>query len=203
MSTTDESFSLSWTDLVNLYGLTPGSTNTVTLTVTDNEGATDTHTGVLIVLAPYRLIVKLDQPGAGGDRDYIEGVDVGHAFITLVKSDGTEDSFGFYPTDSPVTPGPGVINNDAGHPFEKSKSFDISECEYNYLMNIISADQSSPPGYHFLAFNCVDWVLSKTSAIGINIPTVNRMMSITFNVLGFPVTLSGVGHNTGDFGEDL
>jgi hypothetical protein len=102
---------------------------------------------------PYKLIVNSDQPMEGGDRDYIQNDDVGHAFLTLVTPESASYSYGFYPAG---------VQDDDGHDSDASKMFVISPDAFSTVMTSILADISNQRGgWNIATCNCVDWVLEK------------------------------------------
>lgn len=148
----------------------------------------------------YMLIIFVDQPGDGGDRDTWEGPwyhpSVGHAFVQLVNCDtGAARTFGFYGTDPLITPinpdSPGVIRDDTGHEWDVSLEINISKEQYLDLLEEIVDDSIRPPRYDLNDNNCVDWVLTLVHEIGLTIETSRGQWPY------------GGGHNPGDFGEDL
>ncbi len=148
----------------------------------------------------YMLIIFVDQPGDGGDRDTWEGPwyhpSVGHAFVQLVNGEtGVSRTFGFYGTDPLITPlnpaSPGEIRDDSTHSWDVKLEIDISEEQYLELLEEIVDDTISPPEYNLNDNNCVDWVLDLLQEIGLTINT---------SVGQWPF---GSGHDPGDFGQDL
>ncbi|MFN9538962.1 MAG: hypothetical protein ACK6A8_06890, partial [Planctomycetota bacterium] len=149
----------------------------------------------------YIVIIKVDQPGNGGDRDPFEidpvnGPSVGHTFIEVINGQTGEVTFGgLYPT-NPVNPitdptEPGVIRDDTGHDWDVKYEVPITRDQYEILICGIEHDKANPPTYDLNDFNCTDWAIGVLGTIEIEINT---------NPGVWP---GGGGHNTGDLGEDL
>lgn len=150
---------------------------------------------------PFVVIIHVDQPGKGGDRDPYEGngitssVDVGHTFIEVVNGEtGETTTVGLYP-DEGVTPwdpeSPGVINDDSDHPWDVRHEIEITEEQYNEIMDQIAEDRQNPPDYNLNDCNCTDYVLDLLKDVGIVIDSEEGTWP------------GGGGHNPGDLGEDL
>lgn len=149
---------------------------------------------------PSVVIIYVDQPGEGGDRDpyEIEGlsnVDVGHTFIEVINgATGDSTTIGLYPEGevSPWEPAsPGVIQDDTGHPWDIKYELEITPEQLDELLDEIKADQQNPPTYHLNDCNCTDYVLELLEEIDILIDSQEGTWP------------GGGGHNPGDLGEDL
>ena len=154
---------------------------------------------------PYVVIIYVDQPGEGGDRQPYEGngitspVDVGHTFIEVINGETDESvTVGLYPDGdngdgvSPLDPeDPGIILDDSDHPWDVKAKFEITEEQYKELVEQIEKDRKDPPDYDLNDCNCTDYVLDLLNDIGINIESEEGTWPL------------GGGHNPGDLGEDL
>ncbi len=155
---------------------------------------------------PYVVIIYVDQPGEGGDRDPYEGgllrpLDVGHTFVEIVNGEtGESTTIGFYP--DPADPDadgvgkgdpedPGQIVDDSGHDWDVKAEFEITKEQYEELMEQIEKDRKDPPDYNLNEFNCTDYVLELLADIGIKIDSEEGTWP------------GGGGNNPGDLGEDL
>jgi hypothetical protein len=147
----------------------------------------------------FVVIVYVDQPGEGGDRDTYEfdngEVVVGHAFIAVVDNQtGETTTVGFYPDGrvSVVRPETdGVIHDDAKHPWDVMKEYPLTEAQYNELLRLIETAREKPPEYDLNENNCADWVIGVLAEIGIKVPDTQGSWPL------------GGGTNPGDLGEDL
>ncbi|KAB1231474.1 RHS repeat-associated core domain-containing protein [Chryseobacterium viscerum] len=148
----------------------------------------------------YQLVIHVDQPGDGGDRDVYQILpkrDSGHAFVTLNRknTDGTTDSksFGFYPYPPSVNPlassASGKIKDNAGHEDEVVQTRSISEKNFNDILDFVDSKKNTT--YDLNTNNCADFVINVAAAGGIKLPKTKSSYQ------GFN------GHNPGDLGEDL
>lgn len=156
----------------------------------------------------HELFVHVDQPGVGGDRDTYEGnplagVDVGHTFVRLVKTnkDGSkvEKTMGFYPS-KPVNPitgvieVPGELNDDTGHQFEVVANKELKYDNFFAALKYVEANGFNK--YNLETYNCTDFAIGVAGAAGWNITTKKGCWPIG-------LTTQQCGHNPGDLGEDL
>lgn len=165
------------------------------------------------------LIIYVDQPGSGGDRDPYEigfsgekkdqlDVDVGHSFwaYTCNYPDAIQNEqlrfyvnqpTGYYPTvaispSNPAGPGTLVVPDNAhmaGH--EVSHTWEIS---FSQLLNglLYSRNLHNNPGtYNLNSNNCTDVAVGAAAAVGVGIETQSGTWP------------GGGGRNPGDLGEDL
>ena len=148
----------------------------------------------------YVVIVYVDQPGKGGDRDPYEGsifteISVGHTFIKVVNGKtGKSRTHGLYPSGGvkPSSPeSPGVIRNDAGHDWDVKLEIPITKKQYDDIIKKIDEDKKKPPTYNLNDKNCTDWVLCLLKEIDESIDATEGTWD------------GGGGHNPGDLGEDL
>ncbi|MFC3160828.1 hypothetical protein SAMN05443633_105175 [Chryseobacterium arachidis] len=127
----------------------------------------------------YQLVIHVDQPGKGGDRDTYEyngGTDSGHAFVTLNRknTDGTTDSktFGFYPYPPSVNPiaseAYGKIKDNSVHEKEVVQMRPISEKKFNDILDFVESNKNNK--YDLNTNNCTDFVLNCAAVGGINLP---------------------------------
>jgi hypothetical protein len=155
---------------------------------------------------PFVVIIYVDQPGTGGDRNTweggITGIDVGHTFIEVISGvDGSRTTVGFYPADGPGEPGngvspidpqdPGILRPDNNHPWDVRHSIEITPEQHETIIRNINEDRVTPPTYDLNDCNCTDWVLDVLAEAGIVIPSREGRWP------------GGGGHNPGDLGEDL
>jgi hypothetical protein len=152
-----------------------------------------------IIVEGYIVVIHVDQPGDGGDRDAWEGsivgFDVGHAFIEVINGNtGESSTVGLYPDRmaTPLNPtAPGQIRDDGERDEDVIFLLPITEEQHNELIEAIARDRQNPPQYDLNENNCVDYVIDLLNDIGIEIEST---------VGTWP---GGSGHNPGDFGEDL
>lgn len=145
----------------------------------------------------YQLVIHVDQPGKGGDRDVYEPGDSGHAFVTLNRknTDGTTDSktFGFYPYPQSVNPiaseENGKIRDNNGHEQEVVQTRSINEKNFNDILNFVESKKNTK--YDLNTNNCSDFVINLAGVAGIKLPKTKSSFS------GFS------GTNPGNLGEDL
>ncbi|WP_418124385.1 hypothetical protein ACNFU2_06960 [Chryseobacterium sp. PTM-20240506] len=148
----------------------------------------------------YQLVIHVDQPGKGGDRDtyeYNHGTDPGHSFITLTRknTDGSVDSktFGFYPYPQSVNPiaseADGKIRDNLGHEQEVVQTRPINEKNFNDILDFVESKKNTK--YDLNTNNCTDFVINCAAAGGINLPRTKGTWP------------NGGGTNPGDLGEDL
>lgn len=147
---------------------------------------------------PFVVIIYVDQPGDGGDRDVNEGTDVGHTFIEVINGEtGESTTVGFYPAE-PVRPWntevDGEIRDDSNHPWDVRAEIEITEEQYNEIMEQINEDRQNPPDYDLNDCNCTDYVLNLLEEVGIDIET---------DPSDYPFPFGGDGRNPGNLGEDL
>ena len=147
---------------------------------------------------PFVVIIYVDQPGEGGDRDVNEGTDVGHTFIEVINGEtGESTTVGLYP-DEPVRPWDtevdGEIRDDSDHPWDVRAEIEITEEQYNEIMEQIEEDRQNPPDYDLNDCNCTDYVLDLLEEVGIDIET---------DPADYPFPFGGDGRNPGNLGEDL
>ncbi|MCK6612233.1 MAG: RHS repeat-associated core domain-containing protein [Bacteroidia bacterium] len=176
---------------IDIDGLEPLSANEIIKKFSDGKTAIG-----------YKMTVHVDQPGTGGDRDSYEisldGVDVGHTFITLEKinDDGTitKQTFGWYPS-AELNPmggeiqSKGVIMNDEGHQYDASKTFNLTEEQFNKTLDYVK--QQDGKDYNLDTYNCTDFGQGCSNAGGNKLPDTQG---------SWP---GGAGSNPGDLGEDL
>ena len=150
----------------------------------------------------YRMIIYVDQPGSGGDRDtyeinsITETPDVGHTFVKLVKEnkDGTTTSytFGFYPSggvDLNNKTTRGIIYNDEDHQYDVSWETSVNKEQFNKMIKYIGSEETTT--YDLDDYNCTDFVIQMAKSGGIKLPDTQGKWPF------------GGGSNPGDFGEDL
>jgi len=157
---------------------------------------------------PFVVIIHVDQPGEGGDRHPYEGngitsdVDVGHTFIEVINGEtGETTTVGLYPANRPGESGdgvgpwdpedPGIIRDDSDHPWDVRHEIEITEEQYNEIIEQINEDRQNPPDYELNDCNCTDYVLDLLEDVGIVIESQEGTWP------------GGGGHNPGDLGEDL
>src|SRR5262249_55193277 len=137
-----------------------------------------TATNPFNVLAPYKLILYVDQPILGAP----------HAFIQLLKNipgpplasftgDKTQ-VFGF---------GLGVtVNADGGsiwddftigaigqqypHPWDWRLVFTLTSQQYINALNFVYQQVNDPPTYNLLSSNCMSWAVQVAHEAGVTIP---------------------------------
>lgn len=148
----------------------------------------------------YQLVIHVDQPGKGGDRDtyeYNKGTDPGHAFVTLNRrnTDGTTDSktFGYYPYPQSVNPlaseENGKIRDNFGHEQEVVQTRGITEKNFNDILNFVESKKNTR--YDLNINNCTDFVINVAAVAGIKLPRTKGTWP------------NGGGVNPGDLGQDL
>lgn len=147
---------------------------------------------------PFVVIIYVDQPGEGGDRDVNEGTDVGHTFIEVINGEtGEPTTVGLYP-DEPVRPWDtevdGEIRDDSDHPWDVQAEIEITEEQYNEIMEQFEEDRQNPPDYDLNDCNCTDYVLDLLEEVGIDIET---------DPADYPFPFGGDGRTPGNLGEDL
>jgi hypothetical protein len=149
--------------------------------------------------ARFLVIIHVDQPGDGGDRDTYEitggGIDVGHTFISVIDGDtGDAMTVGFYPEEpvSPIDPeADGQLVDDSGHSWDVQHEYPLTEEQYEELLDLIEEAKKDPPEYDLNDNNCVDWAIDLLDQLGLDVPDTEG---------SWP---GGGGSNTGDLGEDL
>jgi len=147
---------------------------------------------------PFVVIIYVDQPGEGGDRDVNEGTNVGHTFIEVINGEtGESTTVGLYP-DKPVRPWDtevdGEIRDDSDHPWDVQTEIEITEEQYNEIMEQIEEDRQNPPDYDLNDCNCTDYVLDLLEELGIDIET---------DPADYPFPFGRDGRNPRNLGEDL
>jgi len=177
---------------IDWMGLSPGDTlQSADVVNTFNDGKTATD---------YTITVYVDQPGTGGDDDtweYNGGVDVGHTFVGLKKTndDGTitEAIVGFYPNGGvdPVNSKStnGMLIDDEGHNSEVSEEFTVTESQFNDALNYINTNGSNT--YNLDTYNCTDFGIGVAGAAGQTLPDTRGTW------------LGGGGSNPGNLGQDI
>ncbi|MGE8525340.1 hypothetical protein [Chryseobacterium rhizosphaerae] len=145
----------------------------------------------------YQLVIHVDQPGKGGDRDIYEPGDSGHAFITLNRknTDGTTDTktFGFYPYPQSVNPiaseENGKIKDNTGHEQEVVQTRPITEKNFNDMLDFVESKKNTK--YDLNTNNCTDFVINAVAVAGVKLPKTKGSFK------GFS------GTSPGNLGEDL
>jgi len=132
------------------------------------------------------IVIYVDQPGDGGDREVHEGLDVGHTFIEFIDGEtGEEAYYGFYPNG---------IHDDEGHDWDVRYGMEVTKEEFHEMWSEVEAALSDAPDYDLSDFNCSDWVIDLVEeGTGIELPDTQG---------DFPLGLPD-GTNPGDLGEDL
>jgi RHS repeat-associated protein len=129
------------------------------------------------------LVVHVDQPGDGGDDDYIEDGNVGHVFVTLFDLEKAEiESVGLYPTG---------LEDDSDTPWDVEKTFWLSDEEYEKVKTKIKEDKKKPPDWT-VYYNCVNWASDVVEVSGNSIPTDPVKVPVLGDIL-----------SPGPLGEDL
>lgn len=83
---------------------------------------------------------------------------VGHAFLTLDDGNGNIITRGFYPEEIGLT-GPGMVRDDADHPYDWSKTITVSQDQYDAMKRYITQVESSTQDqYGVLGNNCAEFV---------------------------------------------
>ena len=149
----------------------------------------------------FAVIVYVDQPGLGGDRDEYEIVngrpDPGHVFIEVIDgAAGNSTTVGFYPEARSLhrryfPHDDGDLRGDINHPWDVKLEIAITEDQYEEIMAQIEADRQNPPPYDLNDNNCADYVLDLLDGIGIHIESEEGSWIL------------GGGQNPGDLGQDL
>ena len=227
---TDDSFpggTAEWTSIpVGISGsgrsitFNPNALAAGVYTVTARSGIVASYTDTCIVrIVSSTLIIYVDQPGAGGDRDPYEfgfsgnkkidlNVDVGHTFWAFNCSypDIIQDeklryivnqSVGYYPltpvslSDPSSTGRLMVPDNDhiAGH--EVDHTWEISLTRLLAGLQYSRQLLDNPGTYNLNSNNCTDAALGAAAAAGVSINATTGIWQ------------GGGGHNPGDLGEDL
>ena len=152
------------------------------------------------------VFILIDQPGNGGDKDsyevgIIDGVDVGHTFITVCDTDtGQILTVGFYPHNRreesiSVVDGKievdGIVKLDQNHDWDVGQVFIVSDELYESLVKDIEKDICKPGKYNLNNRNCTSWVIEKLKNIGITLPN------------GEGKWPGGTGSCPGVFGEEI
>ena len=147
---------------------------------------------------PYVVIIYVDQPGKGGDRNVHEFLDAGHTFMEVINGEtGESTTVGLYPKNGVglfCQSDDGDIRNDSETPWDVKARIEITEKQYKELIEQIEYDRKVPPKYYLRELNCTDWVLNILYDVGIKIKSEEN---------DFPFPISGKGHNPGNLGEDL
>lgn len=176
---------------VNFNGPIPSRVQTFAI---QQEGKAEKDEG-------YVVIIYVDQPGAGGDRDPYEGngitsdIVVGHTFVEVTDGNtGTTVTHGLYPTggvkpNSPETGG--MVKDDTGHDWDVKYEIPVTKAEYEKIIKKIEEDKKNPPDYNLNDNNCTDWALCLLDEINKGIDSKEGTWR------------GGGGHNPGDIGEDL
>ena len=188
--------------------LTPGE-----YTVTARSGIVANYTDTCIVrIVLSGLIIFVDQPGAGRDRDpyeFVDGkVDPGHTFWMLTNSYPKmvknhilryyiNKPIGYYPKSevkplSPSQPGQ-VIIPDYGHwaKYEVSHFWGVSIEHFIDGLNYSKNLHNTPGAYDLNDNNCTDAAIRAGVAVGVTVPDTQGIWP------------NGGGSNAGDLGEDL
>ncbi len=123
----------------------------------------------------HKVTLYVDQPKANSDNSSDSKEKAGHTWLNLEQIDqngvNTNLSVGFYPADfaSPCKQfDTGAFNNDAGHNFDVSVTFEISGYAFTQMVNTMGS--GTTPIYNLSSMNCTTWAVQKLSAAGINVP---------------------------------
>lgn len=163
---------------------------------------------------PYRLIIYVDQPGAGGDRDPYEvlslhplNVDVGHSWwkfkvdaskLSLISSDlqpFANQPVGYYPAHGvgffQTTDDGKLKMPDTAHSPEVHKTYALTKEQIEAGLTYTKNLHDTPGTYDLNSHNCTDATIQAGIAAGQNIPATHGTWP------------NGGGCNPGDLGEDL
>lgn len=148
----------------------------------------------------FEVTLYADQPGKGGDRDVIEGGDVGHTFIGI-KCDKHEIKVGFYPktgySRTDVVTGAekdGQPTNDKDHPWEVKKTWKVTPENVEKIKQQIKKWKDKK--YNLRSANCTDFALDCLKAGGVEVPKANKS--------SWPWPMDHVNsNNPGDLGEEM
>lgn len=98
-----------------------------------------------------------------------------HSWIYVTKPDGQSEAWGFYPAESGLSGlnGSGDVRDDRDSESNASSGpMQISEAQYNLLMDYIQRTDANPPPYSILfGSQCTSWVLAGLAEAGI-IPSI-------------------------------
>ena len=190
---------------MTLRGLSPGAVSfSASCSTADPSPAEVSATVVEIA----KFIIYADQPGAGGDRDVVEGGDVGHSFWKIVVADSSvvdampaalrpyaNHTWGYYPSAAVNWyhwEEPGVLNNDDAHGWNARMTYYIDQSHLQAVLQYTKNLNDTPGAYNLSTNNCTDAAIQAAAAAGINVPDTQG------SYLGI-----WTGSNPGDLGEDL
>ncbi len=90
-----------------------------------------------------------------------------HSFLVVVGPDGVERGYGFAPNPSGML-AQGQVRDDTRHPADVfSGKIEITQAQYDSLMNYISATTANPPVYAaFYGSECSTWVVNALAQMG-------------------------------------
>jgi hypothetical protein len=128
--------------------------------------------------ATYKIKICTDLPNNNNPNHLVTtGGSVGHAFITLTKTNGNvsvTQSFGFYPTDGVksigMSPQPSKINDNGSHEYNASMEMPISIGQFVWVKS--AAILNATNQYDLNGYNCTDYALQIFNGVRQNDPIV-------------------------------
>lgn len=126
------------------------------------------------------IYIRSLQPGASSST--------GYAFVTMEDARNREESWGFYPVCASGPLGsrgcsdwelfkmginvalPGHVKHETSPSFDYSIRHTLTPTKYHSAKSTIRALRRSPPDYELWSYNCVDFVRTIASTVGISIP---------------------------------
>lgn len=208
----------------------PGGTDPTDIPATFEGGDSGSDSDVAPQAPPSgksKMVIYVDQPGAGGTEDvYLGGrgklpqnrtvpdgsdLDVGHTFIEIIDGrTGERFRAGLYPTrpiDGP-SPRPGTIMTDLDHAYDVRREEDISEEQFDKIKKRLERDRLTPPAYDPDDYNCTDYAIDVWDDVLPPLPDRTAVITPELGLFGqkwlFPDVLSSNPiSNPGMLGQDL
>lgn len=153
----------------------------------------------------HKVTLMVDQPKTNSNASFSFKDIVGHTWLMIEQEDPSGNiltlSVGLYPNALASVCSQiegGVYNDDGGHKFDVSVSWDISPFTFNQLIYNMR-NPNHPPLYNLSDMNCTTWALDHLSALGLQVPA-NPIHSLPF------IELTGCDVNglaPGQLGQDI
>lgn len=158
----------------------------------------------------YSVTICVDEPDPGtrqawgitnggpiGSSAAGNPVNSGHSFFVLTENDGGRiitRNVGFYPTSfvSPLsTSSQGILNNDEGHSYSVSITWQVSNTQFFDILNYISVGNNQGYMYDLNTNNCTTFAIHAAAAGSIATPATVGSWAL------------GRGNDPGDYGADF
>jgi hypothetical protein len=128
----------------------------------------------------HKITLHVDQPDANSNKSATSKELAGHTFLTLEQDQGGQNgtvrlSAGLYPANSATfcdQIDPGAFNNDEGHDFDVSVTWEISGYAFTQMVNDMKTHPFAPL-YNLSSNNCTTWTVDKLEKAGIYVPRTN------------------------------